>query len=103
MLTIPTDVPLESGGFWLVTPYNSSAFLAPNEEEAYSFNSITATKESNGETVIHFGGEDKNASNFLPLPGKNWTYTVRLYKPKKELLEGKWKFPEAKEAAPSSE
>ena len=138
MLTVPKDVPLESGGFWSVsflggggekrerkkqqrktlshssrlsprapllshknqkqvTVYNSTAFLSPNEEHAYSFNSVTAKKEDNGETVIHFGGENKNASNYLPLPGKGWTYTVRLYRPKRELLEGKWKFPEAKE------
>jgi hypothetical protein len=24
-----------------------------------------------------------------------WNYTVRLYRPRKEILDGTWKFPEA--------
>ena len=27
---------------------------------------------------------------------KGWNYTVRLYRPRAEILEGKWKFPEPK-------
>lgn len=35
-----------------------------------------------------------SAPNYLPImPG--WNYTVRLYRPRKELLDGVWKFPEA--------
>jgi hypothetical protein len=30
------------------------------------------------------------------MPG--WNYTVRLYRPKAEILEGKWTFPEAAQA-----
>jgi hypothetical protein len=26
---------------------------------------------------------------------KDWNYMVRLYRPKKEVLDGIWKFPEA--------
>jgi hypothetical protein len=26
---------------------------------------------------------------------KGWNYTVRLYRPRPEILSGKWKFPEA--------
>jgi hypothetical protein len=26
---------------------------------------------------------------------KGWNYTVRLYRPRREILEGTWKFPEA--------
>lgn len=36
----------------------------------------------------------KSAKNHLAItPG--WNYTVRLYRPRKEILEGMWKFPEA--------
>lgn len=35
-------------------------------------------------------------------PGSNkvngWNYTVRLYRPRAEILSGKWKFPEAQPA-----
>jgi len=27
---------------------------------------------------------------------KGWNYIVRLYRPKKEILDGSWKFPDAK-------
>ena len=27
--------------------------------------------------------------------GQGWNYTVRLYRPRAEILNGKWKFPEA--------
>ena len=26
---------------------------------------------------------------------KGWNYTVRIYRPRQEILDGKWKFPEA--------
>jgi len=32
--------------------------------------------------------------NCLPIM-KGWNYTVRLYRPRAEILNGKWKFPEA--------
>ena len=28
-----------------------------------------------------------------------WNYTVRLYRPRDEILNGKWKFPEARPVA----
>ena len=39
-----------------------------------------------------FGGCDGKAANCLPIfPG--WNYMVRLYRPRKEILDGTWKFP----------
>jgi hypothetical protein len=29
---------------------------------------------------------------------QGWNYTVRLYRPRPEVLNGTWKFPEAREA-----
>ena len=47
---------------------------------------------ADGSVTIHFGG-DENALNYLPImPG--WNYTVRMYRPRKEILDGTWKFPE---------
>ena len=37
---------------------------------------------------------EKNAINYLPItPG--WNYLVRMYRPRKEILDGTWKFPDA--------
>jgi hypothetical protein len=41
---------------------------------------------------------DPNQPNYLRIvPG--WNYTVRLYRPRAEVLDGKWIFPEATSAA----
>jgi len=86
------DVPVD--GFWSVTVYNSDGYLTPNKQNAYSFNDVTAQKGSDGNTTIQFGGCDGSAPNCLPItPG--WNYTVRLYRPRQEILDGSWTFPVA--------
>ena len=94
VLDVPADVPVD--GFWSVTVYNKDRFMVKNKYNAYSFNNVTATKNTDGSITIHFGGDPKQ-SNFLPIvPG--WQYLVRLYRPRKEILDGKWKFPAPKPA-----
>ncbi|WP_419605239.1 DUF1214 domain-containing protein [Thiolapillus sp.] len=95
-LTVPRDVPIEDNGFWSVTVYNKDRFMEPNDLDAYSFNKVTARKNEDGSATIHFGGNPK-ADNYLPIM-EGWVYIVRLYRPKKALLDGKWKFPEPAEA-----
>jgi hypothetical protein len=43
--------------------------------------------------TIQFGFDGK-IPNCLPIM-KGWNYTVRLYRARKEILDGRWKFPEA--------
>ena len=94
VLTVPEDVPVD--GFWSVTVYNKDRFMVKNELNRYSLNNVTAKKNKDGSTSIHFGGDPK-AENYIPIvPG--WQYIVRLYRPHKEILEGKWTFPAAAEA-----
>ena len=81
-------------GFWSITVYNDKGFMEKNDRDAYSLNNVTAKKDADGGITIHFGG-DPNSSNYLPII-KGWNYVVRLYQPKKELLDGKWKFPDAR-------
>ncbi len=55
-------------------------------------NSITGKKSADGSVVIQFGGHDDGKANYLPIiPG--WNYAIRLYRPRKEILDGTWKFP----------
>jgi len=56
-------------------------------------NKITARKNGDGSISIQFGGCDGKIPNCLPIM-KGWNYTVRLYRPHTEILNGKWKFPE---------
>lgn len=85
------DVPVN--GFWSVSVYNADGYFQKNEFNSYSFNNLTAKKNTDGSITIHFGGDPKQL-NYLYIM-KGWNYTVRLYQPKEEVLNGTWKFPEA--------
>ena len=87
------EVPVD--GFWSVTVYNKDGYLAKNPQDAYSFNNVTAQQGSRRQhddpvrRLRRFG-----VPNCLPItPG--WNYTVRLYRPQQEILDGSWVFPEA--------
>jgi hypothetical protein len=58
----------------------------------YSLNNLTATPDANGNYVIQFGGCKEATRNCLPIM-KGWNYTVRLYRPRKEIVNGSWKLP----------
>jgi hypothetical protein len=86
------DVPVD--GFWSVTVYDSEGYFQPNQYNAYSVNTITAKKGADGSVAIQFGGCDGEIPNCLPIT-KGWNYTVRLFLPRPEILDGTWRFPEA--------
>lgn len=86
------DVPVN--GFWSVNVYNAEGYFQQNQYNAYSLNNITAKKNEDGSITVQFGGGDGKISNCLPIM-KGWNYMVRLYRPRPEILDGKWKFPEA--------
>jgi hypothetical protein len=85
------DVPVD--GFWSVTMYNEKGYIEPNQYNAYSLNNTTAKKDTDGSVTIQMGGCDGKIANCLPTtPG--WNYWVRLYRPRAEILNGKWNFPD---------
>ena len=86
------EVPVD--GFWSVSVYDAKGYFEPNPKNAYTLNDRTATKDVDGSVTIQFGGDAAKAPNWLPItPG--WNYTVRLYRPRPEVLDGTWTFPEA--------
>lgn len=87
-----SDVPVD--GFWSITVYNADGYFTPNERNAYSLNNITAAKNADGAVDIQFGGCDGSAPNCLPIT-PDWNYLVRLYRPRREILDGTWTFPAA--------
>jgi hypothetical protein len=90
------DVPVDA--FWSVSVYNAEGYYEKNPYDAYSLNNLTAGKSSGGAIDIQFGGCDGKIPNCLPIT-KGWNYTVRLYRPRAEILDGKWKFPEPQPAS----
>jgi hypothetical protein len=87
------DVPVD--GFWSVIVYNKDGYIPQNDSKVYSFNNITAKPDADGSVTIQFGRREKATGNYIPIV-PDWNYTVRLYRPRKEILDGTWKFPEAK-------
>jgi hypothetical protein len=85
------DVPVD--GFWSITAYNDKGYFDKNPYDAYNFNNITTKKSQDGSIAIQFGGCDGKIPNCLPIM-KGWNYIVRLYRPRTEIRNGTWKFPE---------
>jgi len=86
------NVPVD--GFWSLTVYDSEGYFDSNSQQAYAVNSLTAKKGQDGLITIQFGGCDGRVANCLPIM-KGWNYTVRLFKPRHEILSGEWQFPMA--------
>jgi hypothetical protein len=86
------DAPVD--GFWSLSVYNKDGYFEKNPQNAYALNNVTAKPNADGSFTIQFGGCDGSVPNCLPImPG--WNYTVRMYRPREEILNGSWTFPEA--------
>ena len=84
------DVPVD--GFWSISVYNARATSRRTTLNAYSLNNLTAKPNADGSFTIQFGGCRRQTPNCLPImPG--WNYTVRLYRPRKEILDGQLEAP----------
>jgi hypothetical protein len=84
------EVPVD--GFWSISVYNAQGYFEKNEHDAYTVNNLTAVKDADGGVTVQFGGYDGNTPNCLPIV-KGWSYMVRLYRPRPEILRGNWTFP----------
>jgi hypothetical protein len=89
------DVPCDA--FWSVSLYNKEGFFQKNDLNAYSVNNITGTPNKDGSVTVHFGGCEDGRVNCLPIM-EGWNYTVRMYRPRDEMLKGKYKFPKPEPA-----
>jgi hypothetical protein len=86
------DVPVDA--FWSISVYNAEGYFQKNAFDAYTLNSVTAKKHTDGSVTIQFGGCDGTRPNCLPTMS-GWNYMVRLYRPRAEIVNGTWVFPEA--------
>jgi hypothetical protein len=72
--------------------YNKDGYFEANEKEAYSVSNLTGSPNEDGSFTIYFGGNPESP-NYLPIT-EGWNYTVRLYQPGPEILDGSWTFPD---------
>jgi hypothetical protein len=85
------DVPVD--GFWSISVYNARGFFEKNKLDSYSVNNLTAKPNADGSFTIQFGGGSAKTPNCLFTP-REWNYIVRMYRPRKPVLDGTWLFPE---------
>jgi len=85
------DVPVDA--FWSISVYNRDGYFDPNEYGSYSVNSVTSVRDADGTVTVDFGTEPGDSDNFLYVT-EGWNYVVRLYRPRPEILDGGWTFPE---------
>lgn len=84
------DVPVD--GFWSISLYNAEGHFETTDVGACSINQVTAQREPDGSIVVRLGACSDNGPNCLRIM-EGWNYTVRLYRPRREVLDGSWKFP----------
>ena len=84
------DVPVD--GFWSISVYNAAGYFEPNERGAYAINNITAARNDDGTVTVRFGDYPDDVPNALPIT-EGWNYLVRLYRPRAEIIDGRWTFP----------
>ena len=84
------DIPVD--GFWSVTVYNTDGFLEPNEYGSFSVNSVTARPDDDGTVTIDLAPTPDDFLNHLYVMD-GWNYTLRLYRPRPEILDGRWNPP----------
>ncbi|MDN4472617.1 DUF1214 domain-containing protein [Demequina zhanjiangensis] len=85
-----TDVPVDA--FWSVSVYDDRGFFVENPYDRYSVNSVTAVREPDGGVLIRFVHGEPVGPNDIPVP-ERWGTVLRLYRPRNEVLDGRWTAP----------
>jgi hypothetical protein len=85
------------GAFWSITMYNERQFFVPNPIKRYAVGDRDKIQfNPDGSLTIHVQhdspGKGKE-SNWLPAPRESFNLLMRLYWPKKEIIDGSWKPP----------
>ncbi len=85
------------GAFWSVTMYNSKQNFVDNPINRYAIGDRDKLKfDDDGSLTLYIQpespGQDRE-SNWLPAPKDEFNLVMRLYWPKKEILDGTWKPP----------
>jgi hypothetical protein len=83
------DVPVDA--FWSVSVYNARGFFEPNEKNLYTVNSVTGEPNADGSVTVRLvaSAHGDTPPNAIVTP-EGWNYLIRLYRPRPEILDGRW-------------
>jgi hypothetical protein len=87
------DVPVDA--FWSVSVYNKRGFFEPNAQNLYTVNSVTGKPNADGSVTVRLvasAGADIPPNAIVTPDG--WNYLIRLYRPRPEILDGRWAPPQ---------
>jgi hypothetical protein len=91
------------GGFWSVTLYNDKQFFVENPINRYAIGDRDKLKiDDDGALNLYIQNQSPGKdleSNWLPAPKSSFNLFMRLYWPKKEVIEGTWKPPKVEREA----
>lgn len=82
--------------FWSITMYDENGFLVESAINRYLIGDRDPLKYNDDgslDIVIQYDQPEKNTENWLPTPKGTFSLTMRLYLPKKSILDGSWKLP----------
>ena len=65
------------------------ALLEENPYDSYSINNLTAVAETDGSVTLNLAPDGEGLTNHLYIMD-GWNYVLRLYRPRKEVLDGTW-------------
>ena len=85
-----------AGAFWSLTMYDENGFLIESEINRYAIgdrDKLSFNADGSLDILIQQSEPAELSSNWLPTPKGEFAITLRLYLPKKEFLNGKWKLP----------
>lgn len=83
------DVPVD--GFWSISVYNAHGYFEGDPDTA-TINQLTAQADPDGSVIVRLGPTADGTPNFLQVMD-GWNYTVRMYLPQQDVLDGRWAFP----------
>jgi hypothetical protein len=88
------------GAFWSITMYNSKQFFVDNPIDRYAIGDRDKLKfNEDGSLTLYFQNDSPGKdweSNWLPAPKDSFNLFMRLYWPKKAILDGAWNPPAVK-------
>jgi len=82
--------------FWSLTMYDEHGFLVENSIQRYAIGDrdpLEFNADGSLDILIQHRQPETKVSNWMPSPVGSFVVTLRLYLPKDEFLNGKWKIP----------